>query len=161
MKQTFQAPWDNLLKAMTLGVLLLFVSLSYFTPTVTTITISLIIVVGCAFFLVSSYTVTDQDLQIQRLGWVTEFDLDNLQEVEVNRHAMQGSWRLLGIGGFFGYIGSFSNSTLGNYRAYATHRHNCVVLQFNNQTVVVTPGSPEEFANTIRTSANINESDKH
>lgn len=150
MSQNFRAPWDNIVKAVTLGVLLLFGIIISFTPTFISIFIGVVICAGSALFMVRSYTINGQKLIIHRLGWTTEFDLNRLKEVIINRDAMSGSWRMFGIGGFFGYIGSYRNDELGNFRAYATHRYNCVVMQFENQTIVVTPGAPQSFAETIQ-----------
>lgn len=150
MSQNFHAPWDNIVKAVTLGVLLLFGSIIYFTPAFISISVGVVICAGSALFMVRSYTISGKKLIIHRLGWSTEFDLNRLKEININRDAMSGSWRMFGIGGFFGYIGSFRNDELGNFRAYATHRHNCVVIQLDNQTIVVTPGAPQSFADSIQ-----------
>lgn len=61
----------------------------------------------------------------------------------------------LGIGGYLGFIGSFHNEQLGNYRAYATHRLNCVILTFEQEPVVVTPGAPQDFAQAVHSAAGL------
>ncbi|MDZ7681989.1 MAG: PH domain-containing protein [Fodinibius sp.] len=158
MRQHFRAPSDNLVKGITAGVFLLFGSLSYFSPSIITIAISVAIIGASALFMVRSYEINDNQLIIHRPFWETTYDLQKLSNVEVNRRAMRKSWRMPGIGGghLWLYQVSFHNSELGNYRAYATNRNNCVVLTFQNQkTVVVTPGSPEEFADAIRDTARL------
>ena len=150
MSHHFRAPWDHLVRAVTVGVFILFGSLSYFALSVTTILISVVILGGSALFMIHSYEIKNKQLIIHRPFWETTYDLQELSNVEVNRRAMRKSWRMFGIGGLFGYIGSFRNNQLGNYRAYATNRYNCVVLTFQNQkTVVVTPDAPADFAETI------------
>jgi hypothetical protein len=154
MSQRFRATWDNLVKAVTAGIFLLFSSLCYFAPSLITILISVAIVGGSALFIIRKYEISDRKLIIHRPFWETTYDLQNLQDVHLNRRAMRNSWRMFGIGGLFGYIGSFRNSELGNYRAYATNRYNCVVLTFQNQsTVVVTPDAPANFAEAISKAA--------
>ena len=131
-------------------MVLLFGTIIYFTPGVISISISVVILVGSALFMVRSYTVSGKQLVIHRPGWTTEYDINQLKEITINRNVISGSWRMFGIGGLFGYIGSFRNDELGNFKAYATHRHNCVVLKFSTQTIVVTPDTPESFAQAVQ-----------
>lgn len=150
MERHFRAPWSNVVKAITLGMLLLFGALIYYNPSAITITTAILITGGSALFMVRSYTLKNKMLIVRRLGWNTTFDLTKLQDVEIRRDAMSGSWRMLGIGGYLGFIGSFHNKQLGNYRAYATHRLNCVVLTFKTETIVVTPDAPQDFVEAVR-----------
>jgi len=98
-----------------------------------------------ALFAIRGYAVAGRELWILRPGWKTRFDLAQLQGAEVKPGAMQGSIRLFGNGGLFGFIGLFRNSPLGRYRAFATDAGNCVVLRFAERTLVVTPERPQQF----------------
>jgi len=60
-----------------------------------------------------------------------------------------GSLRTWGIGGFLGYIGYFKNIILGNYKTYATHSKNAVLIETDQQKYIVTPDDPAEFIDTL------------
>lgn len=149
MKKHFKAPWETKLKVLTgiflsvLGFIIIFHSNIFSTLFI------LAIIFGCAAFTVHGYSVQDGKLLVHRLGWAKEFDLKKLQKIDVTPDAMIGSVRTWGIGGLFGYIGYFRNSTLGIYRAYATNSKNTVVLEFEKGKIVVTPDSPKEFEEAI------------
>ncbi len=100
--------------------------------------------------MITGYSINDQKLIIHRLGWTTEFDLHDLVNAEFKAQAIKGSWRLLGNGGLFGWIGAFSNTELGTFRAYATNRNKCVVLELKDKTLLVTPDSPSEFVKSLQ-----------
>ena len=86
----------------------------------------------------------------------TRFPLEEITRAEAHPHAMMGSLRTFGIGGFFGFIGRFRNSILGSYRAYATDGARAVVLERSSgDPVVVTPDRPAEFAHEVRSRAGL------
>lgn len=149
-KEYFRAPWDRILQLITVATVAFFIALIVYNPTWVTLVVCGAIITGCAIFMVRGYSIENNQLNIHRLGWTTTVSLAGLQKVEINREAMKGSWRLLGIGGLFGYIGTFRNDLLGNYRAYATNKHNCVIIEFENRTILVTPGAPEDFVEAIQ-----------
>lgn len=102
-----------------------------------------------AAFMVRGYVVTDALLIIKRLGWGTRLDLSRLTAVEVDPHALEGSMRLFGNGGFFSFSGWYRNKKLGVYRLFATDSKRAVVLRFSDKAVVVTPEDPQKFAADI------------
>jgi hypothetical protein len=106
-----------------------------------------------AAFSVRGYTVRPGLLTIHRLGWATKIPLRGLISAEAEPNATVGSIRVFGVGGAFAFAGRFRNSTLGNYRAYVTDSDLCVVLDFDSETVVVTPDSPVRFVEAVRWAA--------
>lgn len=106
-------------------------------------------IVASAAFMVRGYVVTDAFLIIKRLGWGTRLDLSRLTSVEVDPHALEGSMRLFGNGGFFSFSGWYRNKKLGVYRLFATDTKRAVVLRFSDKAVVVTPEDPQKFAADI------------
>lgn len=143
------AKWDILLQVITAFISLIAVIFIIYNPSPTPILIGGGILVGAAIFMVRGYTLDNSTLIIHRLGWTTEYDLTNIQKVEVTPGAMKKSLRTFGIGGLFGWIGRFSNSQLGSYRAYATNRNKCVVIRLEEITLVVTPEAPSEFVDRL------------
>ena len=109
-----------------------------------------LLLIASAFWMIRGYVVTEEMLLIKRFGWNSKLYLKDLVSVEVNPEAMADSLRTLGVGGLFCYCGRFRNKTLGSYRAYATDLKRSVVLKFEDQTVVVTPDRPDDFADRIK-----------
>ena len=107
------------------------------------------IIAASAPFAIRGYAVTPDALLIRRLFWTTRLPLGGLQSAEFEPDAMRRSIHTLGNGGLFSFTGSFSNKTLGAYRAYATDLRRTVVLRFPSRTVVVSPSAPEAFVHDI------------
>jgi hypothetical protein len=108
-----------------------------------------LIVLGCAPFMVRSYTLSRDTLIIQRLGWTTRFDLAALTSATFDANAMNWGLRLCGIGGLFVFCGWYWNKKLGRFRAFLTDPKNSVVLRFGDRVAVVTPDEPERFSAEI------------
>lgn len=142
--------WDPLLQMMTTGVTLIALAFIYYNPTLITILVFGALVLIPPFFMIKGYSIDNQKLIIHRLGWTKEFDIQNLVDVEFNAQALRGSWRVLGNGGLFGWIGTFSNKELGTFKAYATNQHKCVVLELEEKTLLITPETPDEFVENVR-----------
>ncbi len=107
------------------------------------------ILLGTLVFSVRGYSVQGGQIHIHRLGWTTRFDLEELQDVDMQPGVMNGSIRTFGNGGLFGFTGWYRNSTLGSYRAYATTGENAVVLHTDDGPVVVTPDDPAAFVEAV------------
>lgn len=149
MRHQFRAPWDFLLVVITSGIILLFGALSYAMPGFISTILLWSIVLGCAAFGVYGYSIQDGKLKILRLGWSKDIDFSEIKKVEDKPNAMLGSFRRFGIGGLFGYIGYFSNSILGRYKAYATHTKKTVLLHVNDEQIVLSPDNPKEFISVL------------
>ena len=149
MRKHYKAPWETKLKVLTGLFLTILILAGYVAATGFATVLIISIIAGCALFVVRGYSVMEGTLHIHRMGWSKTFDLDTLKDIQVSPNAMVGSIRTWGIGGLFGYIGYFKNSALGNYRAYATDSENTVVMEFNNETVVVSPDRPDDFAEAV------------
>ncbi|WKD51196.1 PH domain-containing protein [Microbulbifer spongiae] len=156
----FHAPWNRQLKlttalstALLLAIpLILTLKIPESPSTLYSIAIALPlgILLLCALFAIRGYTIRNNILLILRPGWKTAIPLDGLTEAQANPSAMQGSVRLFGNGGLFGYIGLFQNKALGRYRAFATNHDKAVVLRFPTRTLVVTPDRPEQMAELLQ-----------
>ena len=104
-----------------------------------------------AFFGVYGYNLQPQELRIIRLGWSKDIPYNEIVDIEYSPDAMMGSLRKFGIGGFFSYYGMFKNRVLGDYKAYATHRKNTVVITIKSgKKIVVTPSDPERFVEELK-----------
>jgi hypothetical protein len=109
----------------------------------------LALVLGSALFTVRGYTVTADDILVQRLFWTTRLPLAGLQSARFEPGAMRWSIRTFGNGGLFSFTGFFRNKLLGAYRAFVTDSRRTVVLRYAGRTVVISPGAPEEFVHDL------------
>jgi len=156
----FDAPWGWSLKLMTLFSAGILIGVPVFgllnrpdnalVWLVMMVILPLAILISAAFFTVRGYAITNNTLFVQRLVWKTEFNLNDLQTVEIDPNAMKRSIRTLGNGGLFCFAGHFRNKRLGVYRALATDPKLAVILRFRDKVVVVTPDHPTKFATQIK-----------
>lgn len=152
----FGAPWAPVVRVVTVVVIALLAGVTVFglsvlpasTPriaAVLVICLPLAIVLGTLPFVVRGYVVRQEELLIERLGWANHVPLKQVVSVRADPEAIQGSFRLCGSGGLFGFFGWFRNRQLGVYRAYGTDPKRCVVMKLTNRTIVVTPDDPDRF----------------
>lgn len=104
----------------------------------------------CALFSVRGYSLQGNHLIVHRPGWRTRIALEDLQSVTHQPGSTQGSVRIFGNGGLFGFTGLFRNDQLGRYRAFATDISRTVVLRFPVKTIVVTPDNPQQLVDSLR-----------
>ena len=149
MSQYFRAPWGLKLKLVTAAYAILCTWMLVSGGLATGIGLLVIGAVALVFG-VRGYNVGDGELKIHHLGWAETFDLRDLIEAEVIPGGMPGSLRVSGVGGLFSFVGRFWHPNVGWYRAYATDGSRSVLLSFGDQTVLVTPVSPGEFAAAVR-----------
>lgn len=100
-------------------------------------------------FIVRGYLIDDGELIIRRFGWSNRIPLVEIIAAQADPAAMDGSARVCGSGGLFGYFGWFWNRPLGLYRAYCTDLTRCVVVKLRTRTIVVTPDSPAQFVGAL------------
>ncbi len=108
---TYCAPWSKLLITITSAVSLLCLGMAtgfmISQPGLLPwgAVIPLVIVTGGALFTIRGYTLTPDALLVHRLFWNTRIPLQDLQNTQVNSHAMDGSIRTFGNGGLFSFSG--------------------------------------------------------
>jgi hypothetical protein len=152
MRSRFRAPWSWKTRIITAAAVAIGAVLY-----VTEGTAGLVglLLVGALVFSVRGYSIERDRVVIHRMGWGSAFPLDELEGAWAAPHATMGSMRLAGVGGVFGFLGRYRNSTLGVYRSFATDHHRTVVLDFEGERVVVTPDDPEEFLRSVRAAAHL------
>lgn len=159
--RTYRAPWGwSLIIASALAtvILLAAVAIPHFLHRVPNpycsmlAVLPLVILPGCALFVVRSYTIGVNTLMVQRLLWQTKISLNDLKSAEFVPNVMKWSIRLFGNGGFYSITGLYRNRALGNYRAFVTDTKQTVVLRFATRTIVVSPENPEQFVAEITAS---------
>ena len=114
------------------------------------VVIPVVIFITSLYFTVTGFELKKTEFVIRRIGKNISIPLNQIVSAEFVPKAIRGSFRIFGIGGVFGYYGSFSNSIVGDYTAYATNNENTVVIKLKLETIVVTPNSPQEFVFKIK-----------
>lgn len=154
----FTAPWCALLKGLTavasilLGALPLFAWLA--NPAASGWLVLALLgpltVLVTGLLTVRGYQISAGGLRIRRLLHTSRLDLTGLRTVTPDPTAMNGSLRLFGNGGLFGFYGWFWNRRLGRYRAWVTSPKLAVVLRFaDRRPMVVSPDDPAGFAGIL------------
>jgi len=109
-----------------------------------------------SLFSVRGFVVKGRELWILRTLWCTRFPLRGLKEAHADPAAMKRSFRTAGNGGFLAFTGWFRNKKLGSYRAFVTDPARCVVMQFRDRTLVVSPHDPEGFLEALGFGTHLN-----
>jgi Bacterial PH domain len=118
---TYKASLDNLAKAVTIGVTVLFAFIIFgqfsiikdagrATPIYTTVTCILVYFIALAFRPIN-YMLTSDHLIIHRLFADVKIQRSQIKSVELlDKAATSCSIRTFGVGGLFGYYGKFANT---------------------------------------------------
>ena len=160
---TFNAPWSRSVKLTTVCTSIVLIGIGLFGIVVGQYIktlwflwfISIVIqpfaiLIIIFFYMIRGYVITENTLLIKRLFWNTKLDLACLLSVVVDPEAMSGSKRTIGNGGVFAITGLYWNKKNGSFRAFATNLKLTVILKFINQTIIVSPDKPEEFAAKLK-----------
>jgi len=116
--------------------------------------VPLVVLLGTLPFTVRGYVLTDECIEVRRLGWRTVLPLAGLVAVSGEPEGLQGSVRLFGNGGLFGITGWFWNRRIGRFRAYATDPGRAVLLRYRDgRKVVLTPHDVQHFIVRLKTVA--------
>lgn len=158
-REAFDAPWGTALRVMSVILALALVGimvLGLYRPPVggwlwyaALVATPLALLAAALLCMVRRYVLTADTLYVQRPGWVTRIDLDGLESVAADAHAMVGSKRLLANGGLFVFAGRFRNPVLGVYRALVNDPHRAVVLRWPDRRIVISPDEPERFVRRL------------
>jgi len=160
----FSAPWSRSLRLATVGsvAVLLVVMLAglFMGPRqlplwrAAMVGVPALVLLGALPFMVRGYVLTEEQIEVRRLGWSTVLPLAGLVAVTGEPEGLRGSMRLFGNGGLFGISGWFWNRRIGRFRAYATDPGRVVLLRYRDgKKVVVTPHDVQHFIVRVRTLA--------
>ena len=156
MEQHYKAHWCKLLIIMSViaSLILMLPSALYWVDPEPSLLFAaplcLLIGIGAALFTIRGYTVTRDELHIQRLFWKTRIPLKNLKSAQINPEAFRKCIRTCGNGGLFSFSGFYYSKSVGHFRALVTDLANPVVLRFEKRTLVISPSEPEAFLQNIR-----------
>ncbi|PUZ27251.1 PH domain-containing protein [Chitinophaga costaii] len=96
------------------------------------------------------YFVSDRSIIIQRPFRNIRIPLHTVIHVRPIVGGELGvNYRRFGIGGLFGYMGSYKSSRIGRYQMWATNRDSLVVIETEKYKYIVSPDLPLHFTNDI------------
>lgn len=122
----------------------------------TILAIAFLLFAYSAFYIngIIGYLVTNDMLIIRRpLAYksitINRHNITSIQQI--NSSDISGSLRRFGIGGVFGYHGTFENSKLGTMLLYITRIDNLVLIRTaNNLNIIVSPDDIVGFLSAIQ-----------
>jgi len=120
------------------------------TPFYTTTACLLIYFLAFAFRPIQ-YVISEDELIIERPlinARIRREDIKSAEKIEKNK--IKWSLRIFGVGGVFGYYGSFASFSLGRMTWYATRKDNPVLIKTaNGRKIIVTPNEPDAFVSEL------------
>ena len=159
----FTASLDGLAKGITLGVNLLFLFIIvspfiFLQPSdrgeeVILIPIFLFVIsIGVFIFRPISYTITDQEVIVNRLWKSVKINRKDIQNVEIlDKDFSKRTTRTFGVGGMWGYFGKFSHDIISTMIWYVTRRDKMVLLRLvDGKRVVLSPDDLEGFVENLK-----------
>jgi Bacterial PH domain len=152
---TYKASLDTVAKIVTCSIVLLFVGTFFaflFTAGIENKIISPIvgisftlILVLTYFFAPTKYTITKDVLIIHRPVYNIEIPKIEIKTALLNT-SKAISIRTFGVGGLFGYFGSFHSFDLGSTTWYATkHKNQILIERTNGQKIILSPDDINGF----------------
>lgn len=158
----FKTSLDKLAKVVTTVITILFTAIIFLqlifiqdfgnTSSIITITILLISYLIAFIFRPISYIILDKLLVIHRPLLDLKIALNEIENIVVlDSQELKRTIRTFGVGGLWGYWGSFANSRIGAMKWYATRMSNAVLITTgNNKKIVLTPDDPELFVEKLK-----------
>jgi len=122
-------------------------------------TIALIIVTGILsvsvtvayLFKPDGYVLLDNELLIKRKINIKHIPFDKIDEIKLlNKEETKSLFRIVGIGGVFGWVGKFWNKKLGFLNLYASKAYDLVLIKTSDsKKILISPEEKERFVNEI------------
>ncbi|MEN9549889.1 MAG: hypothetical protein RIR12_2480 [Bacteroidota bacterium] len=98
------------------------------------------------------YVVDEDNITIKRVIASKRILLSNIASITaVKKKQLRWAIRLFGVGGLFGYWGSFSNGEFGRMTWYATNLNKAVMIESKNgKQIMITPNDVDGFINQVQ-----------
>ncbi len=152
----YKASLDTTAKIVTIGVTVLFACLIIWplfeiknngvTSAIYVPAILLVVYFACWIYSPKSYAVSADAITIKRPIGNIVIPKQHIKSVEVPEKGMPFAVRTFGVGGLFGYFGTFYNFDSGNMNWYITNRNNTVLITTSSgKKIVVSPDEKDAF----------------
>jgi hypothetical protein len=147
----FHASYDSTTRFLTAAIIVLLLGVLGATRSIAALALGVVLIFGSYAWSPRAYSVAGRSVVIHRLAGPARFPLDDLREARPAAPGdFNGSIRLFGNGGLFGYYGLFRTAKLGKCTWYVTNRANSVVIVTGAKTAIVSPDDVQEFLSAIR-----------
>lgn len=118
------------------------------------ILIPAIVVAGCLS--PRYYKITNQGLVIQRRLFPITILFDDIVRLRsITEEELGTSSRLMGIGGIFGYLGTYRSSEIGKYQRWCTNRESLVLIESQSRKWVISPSDADGFVKAVNRIINV------
>lgn len=101
------------------------------------------------------YQITAQGLVIRRALFPITIVFDDIVRLRsITEEELGTSSRMLGVGGIFGYLGTYRSAEIGKYQRWCTNRENLVLIETRSRKWVISPSAAEDFVKTMNSIIN-------
>jgi hypothetical protein len=156
---SFSAPWSQSLWIATAIPLLLLIGLAvacYFGVRLSGrrkyfwgILIPIGVLIYGASGAILGYSVEGDKIVVKELLSSISIPIEHGTTAKKQPGAMDGAIRLMGVGGFFRYSGTYSCHAIGKCQVYMTDEDNPVVVSAGGTVYVLSPGEPDKFVSLV------------
>lgn len=96
------------------------------------------------------YKITREGVVIKRPLFPITILFDDIVRLRsITEEELGTSSRMLGIGGIFGYLGTYRSAEIGKYQRWCTNRENLVLIESHSRKWVISPSAAEDFVKTM------------
>ncbi|QJB31061.1 hypothetical protein HF324_06660 [Chitinophaga oryzae] len=96
------------------------------------------------------YKITAEGVVIKRPLFPITILFDDIVRLRsITEEELGTSSRMLGIGGIFGYLGTYRSAEIGKYQRWCTNRENLVLIESRSRKWVISPSAAEDFVKTM------------
>jgi len=160
---SFSAPWSQALWLSTGIALTILVAVAiacYFGGRLSgkkTYIFGVLISVGVLLYGVAGailgYSIDGNQIIVRKLLSNVSIPIEHGTSTKQQPGALNGAIRVIGVGGFFRYSGTYFCHGLGNCQVFTTSYDNLVVISTNGTNYILSPSEPNKFVNLVNANA--------
>lgn len=114
------------------------------------LSVALCIVVGLLLYTPRYISVTNRGIIVKLMFGRLKLAKEDIVDIEeIPATTIKNSIRIFGSDGVCGYLGKFSNRTLGRYTMYITERKNLVLISTSKRKYVLNYHNAQELKNAL------------
>ncbi|NSL86681.1 PH domain-containing protein [Chitinophaga solisilvae] len=125
-----------------------------FTSLLLFILIPAIVIAGCLS--PRYYKIEADAILIKRPLFPITILLDDVVRLRsITEEELGTSLRMMGIGGVFGYLGTYWSAEIGKYQRWSTNRESLVLIESQNRKWVISPSDADHFVRNVNKMINV------
>ncbi|HVW12160.1 MAG TPA: PH domain-containing protein [Bryobacteraceae bacterium] len=147
----FTVSYDSAAKTISIAVCVMFLALGLSTASIAVGIVFALILAASFAWSPTGYSIEDGFLSAHRVIGNFRIPLASIREVRIAaKEDLQGTLRIFGSGGLFGYYGVFRSSNLGKSTWFMTRHSHAVVVVTSAGTYMFSPDDVDGFISWIR-----------